>query len=236
MQILKQKYSVLRILLAACVGAVCNCMGIYFRYGFVIMTVVSSFAANLLLHRNCSWRKIWEGFLYSTFLMTIMQKGVEVLRKIYPAHQYGMIFLAVMWLTLSVCIRFLLKRTEQRYHKKIFAVVLIYGNKRKNVSALLDSGNRLCDPVSGKPVCVVERTALQDWKDEIQKENFIQIPFSSIGQTNGMLLGTTISQMIIYQDGMEIQIKQPLIAFYEGSLSPQSTYQMLLHENLLRNK
>ena len=79
----------------------------------------------------------------------------------------------------------------------------------------------------------MEKELLQDWIGEYEAVGKIKkIPFSSIGQSNGVLDGMEVSRMIIFQDGMEVQIKQPVIACYEGVLSSAGNYQMLLNQDL----
>ena len=59
------------------------------------------------------------------------------------------------------------------------------------------------------------------------------IPFYSIGQEHGILKGMEIDQLVIKQDDRQIVQKNAIIAFYEGKLSNDRSYQMILHQSLL---
>ena len=233
MRIMKQVILPGRLVLASLVGALCNCVGIYFRHGMLIMTFVSVLAANGIVFFRGGRRKVWEGFLYSAFLMALLLKMLDILQRVSALQRYGTVALALAISSLIVSISYLLKRAEDRKRQQIYAVVLMLGEQKKSVKAFLDSGNKLIDPDSGQPVCVVEKELLQDWIGEYEAVGKIKkIPFSSIGQSNGVLDGMEVSRMIIFQDGMEVQIKQPVIACYEGVLSSAGNYQMLLNQDL----
>lgn len=96
-------------------------------------------------------------------------------------------------------------------NKNTFIEIELYNkNKMTKARALLDSGNMLKEPISQKPVIVVEKTTLSkiipeevlDYIEKIvggddQEKNEMQeylskirmVPFMSLGKENGMLIG-----------------------------------------------
>lgn len=102
-----------------------------------------------------------------------------------------------------------------------------------DVKALFDTGNTLTEPFSGKPVCIIEREICDNVIKEAGPECFKVIPFHSVGQEHGILKGLEIDELIIWAGEKKIVQKQAVIALYEGCLSKDKSFQMILHHSLL---
>ena len=121
--------------------------------------------------------------------------------------------------------------------------------------AMLDTGNLLKEPITNTPVVVVEHTLLyecipKEILNNLEKiiggdfeklPNYIReeyvlklklIPFSSLGKTNGMLLG--IKPEYIKVIGEEERVnKNVIIGIYNKSLTKKGEYRALMGmENL----
>ncbi len=114
--------------------------------------------------------------------------------------------------------------------------------KTKIITALIDTGNFLKDPITKIPVIVAERESLKGlFPDEIlfNTSKIINggsidlgeyaskvrvIPFKSLGKDNGLLLGIKIDEAYIeYQDNV-YEIKNVIIGIYNGILSRNRKY------------
>lgn len=114
--------------------------------------------------------------------------------------------------------------------------------KTKIITALIDTGNFLKDPITKIPVIVAERESLKGlFPDEIlfNTSKIINggsidlgeyaskvrvIPFKSLGKDNGLLLGIKIDEAYIeYQDNV-YEIKNVIIGIYNGILSRSRKY------------
>ena len=111
--------------------------------------------------------------------------------------------------------------------------------KEIRVKALIDSGNLLKDPISQLPVIIVEKEKLKELVDSYflenmdvilkgewlvenntakPQQNFVLIPFRSLGNDHGLLIG-------FKPDKIELQIenryfkKEAIIGIYPGRLS-----------------
>lgn len=79
--------------------------------------------------------------------------------------------------------------------------VLVNGETRVRVSALLDSGNSLREPISGKPVSVIDSRLYHTLWEETQMP-YRAIPYRSIGRQNGILRGYLLPRLELELDGV----------------------------------
>lgn len=136
-------------------------------------------------------------------------------------------------------------------------ISIYFGEKNISTTALLDTGNMLKDPITSMPVIVVEKEILKDIlpdsilnnlnkiiggdvpKEVYEDENlgyitkFRVIPFSSIGKTNGMLLGFKANKVIVNQEEDEQIIEKVIVGIYENKLSKKNQYSALIGLELL---
>ena len=120
-------------------------------------------------------------------------------------------------------------------------------NKQKTeVKAYLDSGNTLKDPISKKPVIVVEKNKIKNFTDidlekiiggdEPNTENLKLkiIPFNSIGKQNGMLIGVKPDFVKIEYEDREEYIYDVVIGMYDKKINKD--YHALIGLELLEGE
>nr|WP_300818313.1 sigma-E processing peptidase SpoIIGA [uncultured Acetatifactor sp.] len=86
------------------------------------------------------------------------------------------------------------------------------------VTALIDSGNSLFEPISGKPVCVVGRTVF-DALWEGAQEGFRAIPYHSIGKSRGILPAYLLAELWVETGGMEYRFADVYVAVSDEEVS-----------------
>lgn len=92
------------------------------------------------------------------------------------------------------------RRGEQQ-ESCICRATLICGETKVTVAALVDSGNSLAEPVSGKPVSVVEEAVLRSlW--ESGGPGYRVIPYHSIGKKKGILEGYLLPELRLETEGI----------------------------------
>ena len=124
---------------------------------------------------------------------------------------------------------------------KICEVKIKYQDKEVMVKALIDSGNLLKDPISGLPVIIVEKEKLIGLVDNLvlenitnilkgkwiekncsdNKSNFILIPFRTLGNDHGMLIGFRPDNIQLHINDDYLQ-KDAVVGIYLGNLSGKS--------------
>jgi sigma-E processing peptidase SpoIIGA len=117
--------------------------------------------------------------------------------------------------------------------KSLYKVVLNENGRSLEVKALYDSGNLIVEPVSGKAVSIIEKTSVLDDWIKSTPEKFKIIPYKSVGMEKGVLEGMVIDQLIIQQDDKKVVEDKAVIALYDGKLSKDGSFKMLLNRNLI---
>lgn len=137
--------------------------------------------------------------------------------------------------------------------EQICEIEIYYQGKNVKIKTFIDSGNLLKEPITQTDVVIVEKESLKVIVDSsflddslnILKGNMISngpdmlknkikiIPFSSLGNENGMLVGFKPDYIKIYGDEIKI-IKNVIIGIYNGKLTKTNLYTSLIGLNILK--
>lgn len=135
----------------------------------------------------------------------------------------------------------------------IYKAIINIEEKKLEINVLLDTGNMLKEPISGDSVILVERNKLNsifpnNILDNINsilggdinctesleyRKRLRFIPFMSVGQQNGMLLGIKVDFVTIVTDVEEIINKGTIIGIYEKTFSKSGKYSGLIGLDIL---
>lgn len=138
-----------------------------------------------------------------------------------------------------------------------YEITIFFKDKTVEVTAMLDTGNLLKDPISQMPVVLVQKDKLykiipKNILDNIEnvlggddnlkiteKERneyfpkFKIIPFKSIGRQNGILVGFKADKLQIdINDNIE-EVKEIIIGIYNGKFSKSEKYSALIGLDIL---
>lgn len=166
----------------------------------------------------------------------------------------GMVLLtsACAYLLIWLCNR--IYATKMARCGKYYDICIRFHGNQANLHALLDTGNSLTDPLTGKPVIVAEFSSIRQLFGEDITEifsrhqndemglvsvmlgqehastNFRLIPFSALGKENGLLLAFVPDGVDVLTE--ELTVKDVLIGVYNNKLSKNEEYRALLHPGL----
>lgn len=122
---------------------------------------------------------------------------------------------------------------KEKKERRLFDVTLKSEKGEICLTALLDTGNSLIEPISKKPVCLLECGILAKLIEK-EKALYSAIPYRSVGCEKGILYATKIPEMQIAYDGKEILLKEVFCAEATHKLSTNDTYNMILHPACIR--
>ena len=128
-----------------------------------------------------------------------------------------------LWKTIVTC---------YKHKKNIYQVTLYYRGKSIRTVGLMDTGNRLYEPTTQKPVSIMTDVTARKLCQTVASVCYI--PYQAVGTKSGLLPAIYLDELEIEQDGIKRIVKKPLIAIYSQSLSPYGEYQILLHEELIQ--
>ena len=146
------------------------------------------------------------------------------------------------------------KVIKSRFSNTLCDLEIVFEGKSLKLKTLIDSGNLLKEPISNQDVIVVEKSSLEQIIDKeilddaitmadgnllgnvdekIYKFKFKIIPFSSLGNENGVLVGFKPNYIKIYNDEECIK-KEVIIGIYDGKLSKTNLYTSLTGLSVLK--
>ena len=111
--------------------------------------------------------------------------------------------------------------------KNIYNITISVGEKKIEATALLDTGNSLIEPITKKPVSVIEKERLKILDKE--KLKYLIVPYHSVGKSHGLMTAFVADKVTIDKKN----INNAVIGIHEGKLSQSRQYNMILHPDFI---
>ncbi len=138
----------------------------------------------------------------------------------------------------------------------VVPIQIDFGADRVTLRALIDTGNRLRDPVSGNPVIIVEYGAIEfalptevrgawaksgdDFEahvraiaDSAWSSRFRAIPYSSVGRQRGMMVGLRPDRVYVANGRRTVITSRAVICVHSSALCPDGNYRALVNPDIL---
>lgn len=265
--ILKIKIKHLRLITASLIGAIYTILTYVITiqiYSNFFLKFILSMMIIYVAYNPPNVKKMWKYLLVfyltsfvfggAAFALIYIVKPQDILMKnglflgTYPLKN---VVLAGIVGFISVTTTF--KIVKNKITKKdIYKEIKIEMNgKQIHLNAMLDTGNMLKDPITEKPVIVVEKIILyevlpKELLDNLEnilggeleniseniKDKYIKklkfIPFSSLGRQNGMLIGIKPDLVEIIEEQKTQKRNDIIIGIYEKSLTKDGRYRALM--------
>lgn len=119
-----------------------------------------------------------------------------------------------------------IKRMEKIYCD----VLLINGQRHWKVKAIIDTGNRLMDNATGRPVSLISRETAKMLWEESPEEGFRYIPYCTFEGKKGVLPLLTLEKMCLYLEE-EVWVQKAAIAVCEEKIGT-GEYEMILSPHI----
>ena len=259
--ILKKEIKILRILLGSIIGAIYAC--VYYIsnmkiYSNIILKIILSlvivyisfgskgikeFLRELLIFYLTSFTFGGVTFALLYFISpenVLFENGSLV--GIYPLK---MILIGGLIGFFIIIISF--KSIKNKLSKKdmLCNISIVFEKRKVDINAIIDTGNFLKEPITGKPVIIVEKDVLknvipvnilENSQDIINGEKIEDkymakirlIPFSALGTENGLLLGIKPDDFYINYQGKILENKNVIVGIYNKKLSKNNRYNALV--------
>lgn len=190
---------------------------------------------------NFAMGGITIGAMYFFRLSGVTSGGSFYIGKV----SYFKVFLgmALTWLALSTFVSFLKERLWKG--RRDMEVEISIGPKTRILKGMIDTGNFLTDPISGKPVFLVTEKVMDilapGWEkirngtletgSQIEKR-FRLIPFQSVGRKEGMLIGICPDKVTLLDNRNGPRKVDIILGIHKGRFAvgwDGSEYDLLLH-------
>lgn len=265
--VLKTKIKHLRLILASLIGAIYSIITYISSiqiYSNMIMKIILSIIIVYIAYNPQSIKIMWKQLII--FYLTSFVFGGAAFALIYIIKPQEILMRNGLFLgtyplktvILGAIIAFIIiitafKIVKTRISKKdMFCTINVKINdKELTAKAMIDTGNLLKEPITGKPVVVLEHTILYDCipkeilnnlenilggdfekvPENIKMEYISKlklIPFTSLGKQNGMLLGIKPQNIKIINDNLEVEREDVIIGIYNKSLTKRGEYNALV--------
>lgn len=220
------------LLLGAGVGAFLTCI-------LIILPIPSAFLENIMFHllvNTCMIRvglriKKLSVFMRAFVLLyigTILMGGIMEAMNQY-AKIGSMIWLfAIVGYYLSLGIWQFLSKL-QRWNRVHVRVIISVKDQKYDLNALIDTGNSLYDPVTGKPISIISKQAGKDFLHESEVLRYVTL--RTLTNTDNNLPIICAEKMWI-MDEQERCFHQVLFAVAEEEFSRNGEFQVILNPNL----
>lgn len=235
--LLKEKIVLLRLLAASFVGGAGAVLilvsGMGFGVSYILLVLAMDVGMLLVcmqqpIKRGVARQKLVRGIIYLHGMVFAYGKLLECAGRFMGER---MAQLTVTALIAGVVLFLACRRLAEARH--IYEVTLVEGEENAVYKALFDTGNLLTDPVSGKPVSVVEETELTKKWLERYPQKYKVIPYQSVGRAHGVMEGIVVDELVIQKEREQVVKKGAVVALYKGRLSRDGAFQMILNHSLM---
>ena len=238
--ILKCTVTRFRMVMVSVVETVLYCVvvllpGIPIQAKVIIGFILLSFGSYFYTYKVKRPRELFYSILITYPILALLGGSMSLLNKVWNQNEWnaGIASLLSVLLSEVICcgIRVIWKWRNQEFCN----VHLCIHGEKFTVLAFIDNGNGLREPISQKPVSIMEEAGLPSGTN-LMPEKFRIVPFHALGTDKGILNGYEADSMVI-EKGMErITVENPIIAFSGVPISGNGKYQMILHPELLKER
>ena len=128
----------------------------------------------------------------------------------------------------------LLRRKRDEENCKV--ILLGEDGRSMRIGGLVDTGNSLTEPISGRPVAVLEQKIWEQLYPGEPPFGMRVIPYHSVGKPAGILNGYPVKDMEVEIGGIRQKCREIYIAVWQERLSETGAYQILLQPAILQNE
>ena len=203
------------------------------------------------------------GYVYLlSFLLSGFHWGIDILNQRFFHWEIALWWRFLMHLTLILLLGEL---GWGVVHRKVWERICLYpieinwAGHGIRLNALLDTGNRLHDPLTQVPVIIVELARIKDelppqlvglvesiqvgelgaeiaeQLPEAWEERIRILPFHSLGKEHGILVGFRPDELKVWEHQQMVTNQNVVVGLYNSSLSREGAFQALIPPAVLQN-
>ncbi len=185
---------------------------------------------------RCWWGrglvKITEGLCVSFFLLGGLLK---LFLRLLPGKEDWLAGSAAVLLLGAGCYEGIRLLALHRQRDRESCKVTLHGADGRSiqVEGLIDTGNSLTEPISGRPVAVLEQSIWEQLYPGQPPSGMRVIPYHSVGKPAGILTGYPMEDMEVEIGGIRQKCRDIYIAIWQERLSGAGVCHILLQPAML---
>lgn len=230
----ERRIRLFRTVLASLLGAMASTGILLLQIGFGVRYLLIMLATALAM--CCivdSCRNLRDTAVHTVWYFTLSIAFVWLLGlATYTDSSLGLGSILSVLALLAGVLLFIRYNSKQKTIDMVCRAEIAEQGKRVEVRAFFDTGNSLKEPFSRKPVSIIEKELVEEIWQTKKPEERKTIPFHSIGTKHGILQGMVVEELVIWKEDRKITWKKAIVAIYDGSLSQDGSFQMILHPKL----
>ena len=234
-----------RILAGAVMGALLSCTAVMIPVGTMgVRIAVSAVPVSLFMLRAVFRIGRCRKLLYASlvlagcgfFLGSVMIWILNRLRTVLKGNMGLPATLAAGYVSYRILTAILARMKRRRNDcLRTVEIRLPTTGCRFCARALVDTGNHLSDPVSGKPVSLISRELAAQISPAFRPDKYHAIPFRSVGKDRGILEAYELPEITIETQAQTIRKEHVIVAVCDTGIAEDDVYQMILHPRLLES-
>lgn len=179
-----------------------------------------------------------ESMIYQRILQCIVMAAVSIyagglLNAGFCKINNSFFILLILFLSAILLKRIVFRiRRERIQDKSMVTVTLYYGKNSFATTGYIDTGNVLEEPLTGIPVIIVDSKIIECLKNNSEKYGIRIIPYSSLGEKQGIIYGIKLDRLIIYTESGPKYIRD-VIAAQDDDIFKGKEYKVLLQGTLV---
>ncbi len=246
-----------RCILAALAGATLTCIIIIWKMPFVILQKIFTYVVIIAVMTKIAYRlkgvvqniKVIVilyvvtftlsgavDFIYYYTNFSLYVKELLSFNYLRGINFFTFIFItAIAFFITDFSGKFIRNRMNmKKANNDMYDIVLEYKEKQVNLKGLYDSGNSLMEPIGNTPVHIVEYKAVSNLLEGVdaREAKMKMVPFKALGTEMGVIPAIEIDKMVLHVNGEYIEIGKSMIGLYQGTLSSQGNYNIILNRSI----
>lgn len=225
-----------RRLLMGAAGAAMLSMGVLFLpmnvlYSMSVGMFASAVFMGMVTFRINKW-SLFLRFMEKLSVATLLLGGLSLfILKMLPKGTNActglILVLMVVGIAFGVVKRIFSRKENSR------CLVTLYGTEEMAVEALLDTGNTLLEPISRKPVAVLDKKIFDRLFPNYQ-EGFRVVPYHSVGKEHGIMPAYLLKHIKVETEEGCIECHEVYVGLSEAILTDNNAYKMILNPKILQ--
>ncbi len=191
----------------------------------------TAFLMGLVTFKINKWN-IFMKFMEKLSISTLLLGGLSLLiLKLLPKGKDPCSGLTMVLTVAGVSFWIIKRRFSNKENPR--CLVTLYGVEELEVEALIDTGNTLIEPISGKPVAVLDKKIFDRVFADYEK-GFRMVPYHSVGKKHGMMPAYLLNCIKVETEEGCMECHDIYVGLSEESLLERDSFKMILNPQIFQ--